>query len=171
MLQQCYDVHCIYVEGEVQMPFILSKSLLEKGSQVGWSVQVMDLDRLMSGLIPYFSWCKVVYLFSFVHHGGKRADSAGIRRCPGTCPICLVPSPPSNRPCRRARSLRIRGRLTSQTTVLGSFLDGGLNEEKENLLPRRKFRGTLGEVWEATEPWQHIMLKISWHALRWLTKR
>lgn len=115
----------------------------EKRSWVEWSDEaVSDEGRL----ILHLSWYNVGHLLVSSHlytAKGKQADSSGIRRCRGRCPSCLGPLPPSNLPCRHARPLRIRGRLTSQTTVLGSCLDGRLNEEKRKALTKRK----ISETW------------------------
>lgn len=75
----------------------------------------------------------------------QKAEAAGFRRCQGTYPSRRRrPWPPSIRPCRRVRSLQRRGRLSYQTTALGSFPDGRLNKNRDRHLPRGIFPGSCG---------------------------
>ena len=56
-LQQCHNVLWIYVEGEVQMPLILSKSLLGMRRLLGWPEETADTEeKLMLALILHFGW-------------------------------------------------------------------------------------------------------------------
>lgn len=136
-------MHCIVVEDEVQTPLILIRC-------PKW------------GDHPHFSWYKVSYflqLSGLYSTEGRR--QTGIRRCQGTCPSFPAPWLPSNHPCRHVMSLQTRGHLTSQTTVLGNYPDGSLNEKKDIVLGSR-FTGSWHEWEEVAEPWEHALLKWSY---------
>lgn len=99
------------------------------------------------------------------HREQPKADAAGFRRCRGTCPSCrrCRPLPPSIRPCRRARFLQRLGRLSSQTTVLGSCPDGRLKRRGDcYLLPLFREESFQGPVVGARTPeWTKILVNCS----------
>lgn len=120
------NVHCTVVEDEVQTPLILITA---------WEGAPKWADH------PHFSWYKVSYLLQLSGlYSTEGRRQTGIRRCQGTCPSFLGPWPPSSRPCRHATSLQTRGHLTSQTTVLGNYPDGSLNEKKDTVLAKKDLK-------------------------------
>lgn len=152
------------------MCLILSKSLLEKGSWVGWSFEAMDIeDRLMLGLIPHFIWFTVGHLLPSSHlytTEENRPTQLGSEDVRAHVPAALVLRLPVTAlvDVQGLSGCGVVQLLKPQCLVV--VLVGAWKKRKEIFYQEEALKGAWGEGWEATEPRQHIVLKLSWYALR-----
>lgn len=130
---------------KIQMSIILNYSWLDGKltDEINlWGTSWENLSGSSEGtFIQHLIFCFLAFFRT--PQKQRKAEAAGFRRCQGTYPSCRsCPWSPSIRPCRRVRSLRRRGRLSSQTTVLGSCPDGRLNKKRDCHLQRGIFPGS-----------------------------